>query len=228
MKLFFLLFISVTTFCYGHSGRTDANGGHYNHSTGVYHYHSKKVDDGSSGSGSKIIKRKPLGNEINPHLASIYTGIRESEYKVLDGDRIQLKTQLGKILIMKLQGIDAPEIEQPYGKDARDKLVSTLKGKKFWLVGSGLNKKREVIVRALYTKKGGELVYINDELVKAGYAWWDAQQPTKDKYLKNYQAEAQKKKLGLWEAEDPISPWAWRKAHIVGEKVTKKSSLTNQ
>lgn len=38
--IFIVLFaccITVTT--YAHSGRTDANGGHYNHSTGEYHYH---------------------------------------------------------------------------------------------------------------------------------------------------------------------------------------------
>lgn len=33
--LIFLLAITVS----GHSGRTDSNGGHYNHSTGEYHYH---------------------------------------------------------------------------------------------------------------------------------------------------------------------------------------------
>ena len=30
---------SPVTYPYLHSGRTDANGGHYNHTTGTYHYH---------------------------------------------------------------------------------------------------------------------------------------------------------------------------------------------
>lgn len=34
-SLIFLLAIAVSA----HSGRTDSNGGHYNHSTGEYHYH---------------------------------------------------------------------------------------------------------------------------------------------------------------------------------------------
>ena len=29
----------ITTFAYAHSGRTDSKGGHYNRSTGEYHYH---------------------------------------------------------------------------------------------------------------------------------------------------------------------------------------------
>ena len=36
----FLLSFSVVA--YAHSGDTDANGGHYNHKTGQYHYHSPK------------------------------------------------------------------------------------------------------------------------------------------------------------------------------------------
>ncbi len=38
--LFFLIFLTlVFTTASAHSGRTDSNGGHYNHSTGEYHYH---------------------------------------------------------------------------------------------------------------------------------------------------------------------------------------------
>jgi len=41
-----ILFLSLTLYSYGHSGRTDSNGGHYNRSTGEYHDHN-----GSSGTG---------------------------------------------------------------------------------------------------------------------------------------------------------------------------------
>ena len=30
----------TTQFSFGHPGRTDSNGGHYNRKTGEYHYHS--------------------------------------------------------------------------------------------------------------------------------------------------------------------------------------------
>ena len=36
--IFIVLLINIPI-VYGHSGRTDANGGHYNRSTGEYHYH---------------------------------------------------------------------------------------------------------------------------------------------------------------------------------------------
>lgn len=43
MKKKFLIFLSILVLLlmpvYAHSGGTDENGGHYNHSTGEYHYH---------------------------------------------------------------------------------------------------------------------------------------------------------------------------------------------
>ena len=40
-KIHFILccILIITTFAYAHSGRTDSKGGHYNRSTGEYHYH---------------------------------------------------------------------------------------------------------------------------------------------------------------------------------------------
>jgi len=36
-----MLSLIVCFSIFGHSGRTDKNGGHYNHKTGEYHYHNK-------------------------------------------------------------------------------------------------------------------------------------------------------------------------------------------
>lgn len=38
MRISFLICV-ISTIVFAHSGRTDSNGGHYNRSTGVYHYH---------------------------------------------------------------------------------------------------------------------------------------------------------------------------------------------
>lgn len=38
-RLFASLFLLVAIFSFLHSGRTDANGGHWDHSSGEYHYH---------------------------------------------------------------------------------------------------------------------------------------------------------------------------------------------
>jgi hypothetical protein len=37
--IIFITILSTIVPTFAHSGRTDSNGGHYNHSTGEYHYH---------------------------------------------------------------------------------------------------------------------------------------------------------------------------------------------
>ena len=49
-KLLIILFVSLafSGLSSAHSGRTDAKGGHWNHSTDSYHYHSKPNGSNSS------------------------------------------------------------------------------------------------------------------------------------------------------------------------------------
>lgn len=42
LNLILCCIVIITTFAYAHSGRTDSKGGHYNRSTGEYHYHHGK------------------------------------------------------------------------------------------------------------------------------------------------------------------------------------------
>lgn len=39
--IIFNIIILISSICIAHSGRTDSNGGHYDTSTGEYHYHSE-------------------------------------------------------------------------------------------------------------------------------------------------------------------------------------------
>lgn len=52
ISVFIILFLIIVPFSYAHSGRTDANGGHYDWSTGEYHYHN----DGSGYENELIIE----------------------------------------------------------------------------------------------------------------------------------------------------------------------------
>jgi endonuclease YncB( thermonuclease family) len=47
-------------------------------------------------------------------------------------------------------------------------------------------------------------------MVKSGFAW------VYDRYVKSsllysYQDEAKSKTLGIWQSENPIAPWVWRR-----------------
>lgn len=48
----FVIICLLSVQAYAHPGRTDSNGGHYDHSTGEYHYHSGSSSQSSSSGGS--------------------------------------------------------------------------------------------------------------------------------------------------------------------------------
>ena len=50
---------------------------------------------------------------------------------------------------------------------------------------------------------------LNQELVKAGLAWW-YEKYSKDLVLRDLQEEARIAKRGLWVYTDPVAPWEWR------------------
>lgn len=43
VTILLILIISITTISLSHSGRTDSSGGHYDSSTGEYHYHNAEL-----------------------------------------------------------------------------------------------------------------------------------------------------------------------------------------
>jgi hypothetical protein len=48
----FVIICLLSVQAYAHPGRTDSNGGHYDHSTGEYHYHSGSSSQSGSSGGS--------------------------------------------------------------------------------------------------------------------------------------------------------------------------------
>ena len=54
---------------------------------------------------------------------------------------------------------------------------------------------------------------LNQELVKAGMAWWYRQYAPNDATLAQLEAEARTAKRGLWADTHPVPPWEWRKGN---------------
>lgn len=136
---------------------------------------------------------------------------------VSDGDTITVldanNTQ-GKI---RLHGIDCPEGGQAFGAKAKEFTSESAFGK-------------TVSVDILETDRYGRFVAtvklpdgksINDELVKAGLAWWYQQYAPDDAILKASEAEAKASNRGLWSDTSPIAPWEFRK----GESEAKLGTL---
>ena len=124
--------------------------------------------------------------------------------RVVDGDTIRAEAK-GKEIKIRLVEIDAPEINQPFGAQSKNFLNRLLYGKDVTLIAQGEDR---------YGRTLGE-IYANGEsanalMIKSGFAWvYDRY--VKDSSLYKYQDQAKAENLGLWQAENPIAPWVWRK-----------------
>jgi micrococcal nuclease len=62
---------------------------------------------------------------------------------------------------------------------------------------------------------------LNQELVRAGLAWWYGITSKADAELHRLEIEARVAKRGLWVDRNPVPPWTWRKERTAaGEEVS--------
>ena len=124
--------------------------------------------------------------------------------RVVDGDTVHVFYQ-DEVYKIRLTEIDAPERDQPYGSDSTEYLKGLLKEGRVDVDISGTDR---------YGRKLGRLYWrgidINRELVSAGYAWVYDQYVTDNSFYEN-QSKARNSKKGLWEDQNPLEPWNWRK-----------------
>ena len=127
--------------------------------------------------------------------------------KVLDGDSIQVQRK-GKIIEIRLYGIDCPEWRQSYGDEAKRFTREKIYRKTVTVEPKDIDRYDRVV--ALVGYSGGLL---NRELIREGFAWvyprYCREQPLCTE-LKELEYNAAKSRRGLWEAEHPVSPWQWK------------------
>jgi endonuclease YncB( thermonuclease family) len=123
--------------------------------------------------------------------------------RVTDGDTIVLMDRTR----VRLHGIDAPEQDQPYGSAATKALEGMISGS-VYIVEVDEDRYGRLVGHLFHSKEGYD---INASMVCAGYAWWYERYAPDSQVLKGCQAEAQQAPEGLWEDEDPMPPWKWRR-----------------
>ena len=126
--------------------------------------------------------------------------------KVKDGDSVILRFQDSSEKEARLFGIDAPEYNQAFGREAKN-ILSKLVYKKSVLVESrGIDRYQREIVLLAFDK---QQTTINQQMIERGAAWVYSQYQN-DNTWANAQKTAQKKSLGLWGNRSAIAPWLWR------------------
>lgn len=126
---------------------------------------------------------------------------------VSDGDTLTMSVSGTKEKI-RFYGVDAPESSQEYGLESKAFVKDRIDNKEI---------KVEITNTDRYGRKIGKIYYdgkyLNEELVRSGYAWWYQQYARRDMTLKEAEEYARVQKIGLWKSSDPIAPWDYRRGH---------------
>lgn len=129
---------------------------------------------------------------------------------VHDGDTITLQNESGEKKI-RLAGIDAPELKQPYGVESRRALREVVLDKQVRVETAKIDKFGRAVGRVILDEQD-----INLKQLQLGMAWvYRAylKELSKEDRATYLEAEAQSKvtPVGLWKDSNPVEPWIWRK-----------------
>ena len=133
---------------------------------------------------------------------------------IIDGDTIDILIDGKETKRLRLNGIDAPETGQPFGKNSKQFLSETIGGKFVRIVEHEQDRYKRTIAD-IYLPMADPLVnlpdmFLNRELVSRGLAW-HYKQYSDDERLAHDEERARAAKLGLWSDLRHVAPWDWRK-----------------
>lgn len=124
---------------------------------------------------------------------------------IIDGDSIRVMHD-GKAQEIRLLGIDCPERRQPFGARAKAYTSELAFGQEVTVYGQKRDRYGRILAE-VWLSDGRSL---NQEVIKAGLAWW-FKKYSKDSKLGELERQAQVMKKGLWVEPHPVAPWEWRK-----------------
>jgi endonuclease YncB( thermonuclease family) len=125
---------------------------------------------------------------------------------VHDGDTLTVLHQQQAVRV-RLGGVDAPEINQPFGPEARAFTADLALGRTVTVVVEGTDRYDRVVASVVLA--GGRA--LSHEVVAAGLAWWSREFAPTDSALETLESSARRQRRGLWAGEEPTPPWQWRK-----------------
>jgi endonuclease YncB( thermonuclease family) len=140
--------------------------------------------------------------------------------KVRDGDTLQIRTDAGQRIEVRLNAIDAPEKShggmrgQPHAERARLNLAQLAARRDVTLLRTTMDRYGRHVGRVLVHTSDGT-IDAGWWQVRSGYAW------VYERYLgeipvamrieyRDAQADARTQRRGLWTDSRPIAPWEWR------------------
>ena len=149
---------------------------------------------------------------------------------IIDGDTIDILTTVKTKVRIRLNGIDAPEIGQPFGRTATEFLSNSIGGRVIRVVSHGQDRYGRIIGDVFSTEQfldpiqpgklltGPDKLEVHQDLsglsvtmVMNGFAWHYVKYAPDRQDLAEAERWARSERLRLWSDDRRIAPWDWRK-----------------
>jgi endonuclease YncB( thermonuclease family) len=124
---------------------------------------------------------------------------------VADGDTLTVLADRGQVVV-HLAEIDAPELKQPFGQQARKSLADLCFGKDAVVRETGRNRDGRTIGRVDCSGTDASA-----EQVRRGMAWVYRRYADSASPLYFIEDAAQRSHEGLWADKSQVAPWIWRR-----------------
>ncbi len=141
---------------------------------------------------------------------------------VVDGDTIKVsvwnfdpetRTWEPSIKVIRLDGVDAPELTQEFGVESKSYLSDLILGRRIEIEDKGCDWHGRTIGRVHLVDGVFTLncaLDVSADLVANGMAWWYRRFAPKDSKLRLYEEIAREDRKGLWSKPGPTAPWNYR------------------
>lgn len=129
---------------------------------------------------------------------------------VHDGDTVTVVIRGGHTIKVRLNGIDAPELKQKFGKESQEHLATAVDGKDVLLIPAGTDVYGRTI-GTIYCDGADQ----NLAQLTAGLAWYNFKYkrslaPPERLTYAAAEAEAKTQNIGLWSEPNRVAPWLYR------------------
>jgi len=125
--------------------------------------------------------------------------------RVIDGDTLDVLLATGRIRV-RLQGVDAPEHDQPGGQESKQWLQQRIQDRDVLLEPVSQDR-YERMVAIVYLEEAN----LNRELLRSGHAWaYRRYLRAADRVFCDIEYTARREMAGVWASTAPRAPWEFR------------------
>lgn len=132
---------------------------------------------------------------------------------VQDGDSLQAVevNRSDRQIRVRLYGIDAPEHDQDYGREARERLSSLVRGENNLALEYKDTDRYGRLVGVLYFGSPDGRRSVNRVMVEEGLARWYSRYGGRELGLDQAEQNARRARRGIWASGSQVAPWDHRR-----------------